>query len=225
MTWDTSKPGDSDIVSNYPANERALRAFLESIFGVDHMSVIGGTQGFHKAVRMLNQSTPVAIAGGVIYPKVFEGTSELYYMDSDGRDIRMTYKGQLVVNLQETELIVNSLRTRTFFRGRVVDVPINSGQVEIDWESATLFRLNVTEDITVTLANMPDTTSEEEQTILLEVVNGGNHTIIVNSPYTILWKDNLVPSWTTDGKDLAIATSHDGDNILGAIVNNFGAGS
>ena len=225
MSYDVSNPGDSDVISAFPANERALRAFLELIMGVDHMATPGSTQGYHEVVRMLNDSTPVAIAGGALYAKLFESNSELYYLDSSGREIRLTYKGELVVNIEETELIVNSLRTRTFFRGRVIDVPINSGQVSIDWEAATLFRLTVTENITVTLANMPDTTSEEEQTILLEVINGGNFTIIFDSTYVIIWAENTVPTWTTDGKDLAIATSHDGANILGAIIPNFGGGT
>ncbi len=225
MSYDTSKPADTDIISAFPANERALRTFLETIMGIDHETATGSTQGFHKLVRMLTQTTPTAIAGGILYAKTFESNAELYYMDSSGNDIRLTYKGELVVNLQETEVIVNSLRTRTFFRGRVIDVPINSGAVEIDWEAATLFRLTVTENITVTLANMPDTTSEEEQTILLEVINGGNYTITLSSSYTILWRDDTAPTWTTDGKDLAIATSHDGSFILGSIIPNFGTGT
>ena len=223
--YDTSNPGDSDVISGFPANERALRAFLESIFGVDHMATLGGTQGYHEAVRMLNQGSPVAIAGGILYPRVFEGTSELYYMDSDGREMRMTYKGQMVVNLEETELIVNSLRTRTFFRGRALDLTIDSGATEIDWEAATLFRLTVTENVTATLVNMPDTTSEEEQTVLIEVINGGNFTLILDSPYLLEWKGDEVPVFTTDGKDLAIVTSHDGDNLLAALVQNFGGGT
>lgn len=223
--YDVTKPGDSDVISAYPSNERALRAFLQQIFGADHVNAVGGQQGFHLAVRMLNQGTPVAIAGGILYPKIFEGTSELHYLDSDGREIRITYKGELVVNIQETELIVNSLRTRTFFRGRVIDLPINSGQVEVDWESATLFRLTVTEDVDVTFTNMPDTTSEEEQTILFELINGGNFNITVLSDYIIEWTGDVVPAFTTDGKDYVIATSHDGSTIQAGLVDNFGTGT
>ncbi len=45
MSYDTSNPGDSDVISGYPSNERALRQFLELIMSIDHDAVPGGTQG------------------------------------------------------------------------------------------------------------------------------------------------------------------------------------
>lgn len=227
--WDTNSPGDSDVISQYPANERQQRSTVETIFGVDHHSENDASQGYHDRVTLPAVSRPASVSnGGRIWVEIFEGVPELYWRDDENDPVRLTYKGQLAVNLQETDVIVGSLRTRTFFRGNVIDLEVVDNAVEIDWEAATVFRLDLSalsaQTITVTLTNMPDTTSGEEQTIYIDLIDGGNNTINFESSYTLLRAYNEIVAFTEDGRDMVIATTHDGANILLGVVTDFGPG-
>jgi len=222
MSFDTSKPADTDRISNYPANERTLRAFLETMWGVNHVNTPGATQGMHTLLQALNAETPSPIAGGIFYAKEVSGVSEAFFMDSDGNEIQLTAGGGLEINIQTQELLALSLTSNSWFRGRALDLVPVAGVVTIDWSAATLYRLTVGQDLTVNLINMPDTSLEQEQTILFELVNAGAHSLTLASGFTLQWKGGSGPTFTTSGKDLVVATSHDGSTIQLAASLDFG---
>lgn len=66
MGWDVSKPGDSDVVSQYPANERQQRAAVQAIFDVEHVAATGDTQGYHKALTLTNLDGNLTVAAGSV---------------------------------------------------------------------------------------------------------------------------------------------------------------
>jgi hypothetical protein len=83
--WDVSKPADDDIISQYPANARARRAAVRTIFGVDHHDDDDADQGKHEVVTLLSESPdPTFAAGevgiwnnaGVLKTRVAAGTVE-----------------------------------------------------------------------------------------------------------------------------------------------------
>lgn len=90
--WDTSSPGDSDIVSQFPQNERAARTAVETNFGVDHHEANDADVGKHEVVSLLAQTSPSGAAGeGKLYGKdVGSGVIELHYTDEAGNEIQLT---------------------------------------------------------------------------------------------------------------------------------------
>lgn len=63
--WDTTNPDDGDIVSQYPANERAARAAVVTNFGVDHHEVDDADIGKHEVIQLTAEATPTIAAGDV----------------------------------------------------------------------------------------------------------------------------------------------------------------
>lgn len=185
-------------------------------------SVAAGESIVADNVSLAAGSSPTPIAGeGQLYTKIFEGTAELYYMDSDGREIRMTYKGELAVNLSSTDLTVGSLRTLTFYRGKSVTVPVEEGVATIDWESGTLYTLAITGTTTIDLVNMPSAEAEEAQVIAIAIEMTGTQTVIMDSEYIVLRPDSLPLTLTPDGLDYYVCESHDGVNVIVSPLSNF----
>lgn len=58
--WDVSSPGDSDVVSQFPANERSFRTASRGAFNVDHDA--DGT-GYHNKVTLNAVSAPTGTSG------------------------------------------------------------------------------------------------------------------------------------------------------------------
>ncbi len=274
---DVTNPGDSDIISAYPANERAQRQAQSDIFNQDHFDPNDADQGKHRQVSLkvlggdptsatnyghvytkivngnaelffqdddgagnviqltngglLNNdivnmpqqasdpSTPVA--SGNLYTKVFNGNPELFWQDALGNIVRITFQGELVINLSTTDVIVGSLRTNNFFRGNRETLTIVAGAVDFDFESATVFELTVTENVVGTLSNMPDTADGEEQTLYIQVNNGGAFTTALASAYTIIRPGGVVKPFTVSGKDMVIVSTHDGVNLLADTILDF----
>lgn len=92
--WDENSPGDSDVISGFPANERSARSAVKTNFGIDHVETDGATVGMHEAVRLISQgSDPAAAAGrGALYTKTPSGV-ELYYRDAAGNVLQLTNGG------------------------------------------------------------------------------------------------------------------------------------
>lgn len=178
-------------------------------------SVVAGESIVADNLSLAAGGTPSPIAGeGQLYTKIFEGTAELYYMDSDGRELRMTYKGELAVNLSATDLTVGSLRTLTFVRGHSVAVPVEDGVATIDWQAATLYTLAITGTTTIDLINMPNADADEAQVIALDIEMTGTQTVILDSEYAVLRPSALPLTLTPDGRDYYICESHDGVNVI-----------
>lgn len=87
---DESKPGDSDIVSQFPAVERLFRDIIESWLLIDH-----DTDGEHIQVTLpeLGADPTNATNTGFLYTKDDSGDTELFYEDDDGNVIQMTADG------------------------------------------------------------------------------------------------------------------------------------
>lgn len=273
--WDTDDPGDNDLISNYPANERQQRTNQMSIFGQEHEADNNADQGKHKAITLLDQGsdpgTPSGAGvvytktvngtpelffldtggnviqltqGGVVaqevialpeqnsdpstqtdtgqlYTKEFESNTELFFQDPNGNVLRLTKKGELAVNLSDNDVLLGSIRTNSFFRGQKVTVQVSSGAATIDWEAGTVFELTLNENIDLTLENMPDTTSNEEQTIYLDVSSNGDFSINLQSSYSIIYPSGNAPDLTANGRDIWVATSHDGSNIALAPLSDM----
>lgn len=97
--WDEGNPGDSDLVSQFPANERAARGAVKSNFGVDHRDTVDADIGKHEKVTLLDQvSDPAFAAGqGVLYGKEADDIVELFYRDSDGTVRQITVDGLIAL--------------------------------------------------------------------------------------------------------------------------------
>ncbi len=86
--FDTSSPGDTSIVSAFPANERAMRTFLSAAFSTDHDSTPGATQGRHNAVTLVERTAPTPVSGyGRLYCKNVSSKTWLMFMDDLGTEI------------------------------------------------------------------------------------------------------------------------------------------
>lgn len=95
--WDGTKPGDTDIVSQFPANERAARAAVQTNFAVNHYDTNDANVGKHKTINLLDAGAdPSAVAGqGNIYSKSVSARSELFWRDSTGAAVQITSAGVL----------------------------------------------------------------------------------------------------------------------------------
>lgn len=272
---DATNPGDSDVISAYPANERAQRAAQSTIFEGDHHDADDANQSRHKKVTLVALGAdPANISGtGIGYTKVVDGITELFYEDSDGNVLqltqeglfnnevvhmpvqaadpatpvdagnlytkefngipelfwqdelgnitRLTFKGELVVNLSTTDVVVGSLRTNNFFRGRRRSVASVAGALELDMETSTVFETTITENTTATLINMPNFADGEEQTIYIDLTNGGAFTTALASTYTLIRPGGVVKPFTVAGRDMVILSSHDGATIFTDTVLDF----
>lgn len=66
MSWDVTSPGDSDVVSQYPANERAARLHVKTAFGVDHHEAEDANIGKHDQVSFVDVASNPTFATGQI---------------------------------------------------------------------------------------------------------------------------------------------------------------
>lgn len=91
---DESKPGDSDIVSQYPAVERLFRDIVESWLLIDH-----DTDGEHKQVTLpeLGADPGAVTDTGFVYTKDDSGDTELFYRDDSGAVVQITEDGVVKV--------------------------------------------------------------------------------------------------------------------------------
>jgi hypothetical protein len=103
MGWDEGSPADSDFVSQFPPNERAVRLFVRQTFGVDHEDTPGANQGKHNRVtlRVLGSDPSPVSEQGVLYTKTADGRAEVFYIDSAGNVKQLTQEGKLFVPLAE----------------------------------------------------------------------------------------------------------------------------
>lgn len=91
---DETKPGDNDVVSQFPALERAFRDIIEDWLLVDH-----DTAGEHAQVTLaeLGADPTNATDTGFLYTKDDGGDTELYYEDDGGAVVQLTLDGALNV--------------------------------------------------------------------------------------------------------------------------------
>lgn len=104
--WDSANPADNDIVSNFPANERAARAAAAANFGVEHHSTNDANVGKHTKVTLLEQSSDPAAADGEgkLYTKAVSGEAELFWRSSTGAAWQVTVQGGLNAPLLAGEI-------------------------------------------------------------------------------------------------------------------------
>jgi hypothetical protein len=91
---DETKPGDADVVSQYPAVERLFRDIVESWLLVDH-----DTAGEHAQVTLpeLASDPTNATNTGFLYTKDDATDTELYYEDDAGNVVQLTKDGAINV--------------------------------------------------------------------------------------------------------------------------------
>lgn len=85
---DPTTPGDNDIVSQYPGNERTNRSTLQDLLGDDHDEGASGS-GKHKKVTLKEQGadpTPGASEAS-LYTKDHGGQPELFFREESSGDI------------------------------------------------------------------------------------------------------------------------------------------
>jgi len=275
VSRDANNPQDNDVISSYPANERAQRSAQSVIFNGDHFDPDDADQGKHRQCRLVDLSGDPGGGGteGVLYSKTINGIVECFYIDSNGlvsqltndgklnnpvvnmpqqavdptvpvdainlytkqfngqaeifwqdeagNVARLTFNGELAIDLQFTDIVVGSLRTNNFYRGRRRTISSVAGAIEIDFETATVFEITITEDTVFTFVNMPDTADGEEQTIYLDLIDGGNFALSLTSSYTLIVPDGVSIPLTVDGRDLIILSTNDGLTIFLGIIANF----
>jgi hypothetical protein len=186
--------------------------------------------GLHKQVTLPVSGSDVTPSSDqiVIYSKTVDGLPELFINGPGVEEpIRLTNNGgkQLSISLPETDVIFDSIRTRSFMRGTVVDVPVIDGEATIDWSIGTVFRLVIEEDIDLYLTNMPDVPSGEEQTIYVDVTTSGARTIFMQSEYELEFPLEINTGVTPDGRDFFICASNNGTRITVVPLTNLGTGA
>lgn len=87
------KPGDADLISAHPSDERSFRDIVESWLLIDH-----DTSGLHDKVQLPERADPTLVANvGILYSKDVGGVSELHYIDSAGSVKQITSAGVLLI--------------------------------------------------------------------------------------------------------------------------------
>lgn len=180
--YDKLAPADNSFISAFPANERALRAFLETIMGINHVVTLGADQGKHHLINMMDVTDdPAPIAGqGQFYMKVTEFGTDLFYMTGEGTIINLVKGDEVPVTLPNTDIEVLSVYAG-YYLGRVAELVIDDGDIEIDWTAAMYFLYDNTESHTITFTGMPAIGSEIGQTICLNIENAGAFGIILDT--------------------------------------------
>src|SRR5690606_32136184 len=100
--WDENSPGDSAIVSQYPANERAARAAVKAIFGVDHHADDDADQGKHEIVTLLEQTAAPSTGSDelAVYAEDVDGDLEVFVRgESDATPLQLTRGGGTAINV------------------------------------------------------------------------------------------------------------------------------
>lgn len=62
--WDETSPLNTDLISQFPANERAARGVAKSVFGVEHHEENDANQGKHEGISLLDQAGDLTLASG-----------------------------------------------------------------------------------------------------------------------------------------------------------------
>lgn len=190
-------------------------------FEVDHSA----TTGKHNKVTLPQLASDPSVGSNefALYAKNFDGQTEAFLKNGAGSVIRLTAKGEFSLDLKNTDVVVGSIRTQSYSRGKVVTVipetgaaPSGRDLVQIDWEAGTVFRVTLVADSDLEFVNMPDTSVDEEQTIYVDMQDGGNFFIGLISDYTLLWPAGRAGTeeLTTDGRDLFLATTDDGTSVM-----------
>lgn len=103
---DVTNPGDTDVISAYPANERAQRVAQGVIFNQDHFDADDADQGKHRQVRLKDLGGDAADSAGqgTFYTKTVNAIVELFYIDDQANITQITRGGVIsneVLNLPE----------------------------------------------------------------------------------------------------------------------------
>ena len=169
--------------------------------------------GGEFSIPVSEEEPDTPASGGVMFVKLFEGNPELFYKDAAGNVLRLTYKGETAVEFSSSDGVFDSFRTLSFLRGNVIDVPIVDGEAIIDWSLATVYRLTVDEEVSIIFQNMPNTAANEEQTIYIDVINGGAFPITLESAYSFDFPGGLNLPLQESGRDYFVATTNNGTTI------------
>ena len=198
---------------------------LVAYFAIDHKD----DTGKHTKVTLPVSDADRSASFGelVVYSKYFNGRPELFIRGPGLEPLRLTQNGELFADWTQTNGEFASLRTLSYLRGTVTDLGDVSGTVEVNWESGTIFRMNITGDLMISLTGMPSSEDEEDQTMYFDVTMDGTHSVGVSSTYDLVFPGgpNGNTGFTEDGRDLVICNTNDGSSILVMYINNLAAGS
>lgn len=96
--FDESSPADDDIVSQFPANERAARSAVKTNFGIEHHDTDDADIGKHLRVTFkdpLGSKPTIGASEGALYTKDVSSKAELFFEDEDGDEVQVTSGGKL----------------------------------------------------------------------------------------------------------------------------------
>lgn len=200
-----------------------LNALLPaSVFGQNHNT----STGKHKAVVMTAQADPTLASGeAALYIKSFEGRPELYWSAYGQTPLRMTYNGGLQVEFSTSALTFGAVTSNSFFRAKRLTITSTSNAATVDASLAEVHSLTVTEDVEITITNLPSSESSLSQCFCIELINAGDYTVTFASSYDIEWVSSTLPTFTSGGKDRVMCVSNDGASITMAALLNIGAAS
>lgn len=233
VDWDYDSPSDNDLVSQFPANERAAREAVAINFSRQHVAD-GGGEGMHTYVTLLNMGAewnpPPMFNGLTLFTRRRDGYDEVFLRDEYDNEIQLTThvldpdtnlpKMILSIDLEDlpNALVVGSLRTKSYFRGTVQDLGEVSGTVVLDWEGQTTYRMTVVDDVVIELVNMPP--AGEDQVMYFDFTMDGDHMVDVSSSYTLLGAGGH-RALTPGGRDFLVAATCDGTNIVLVPINDL----
>ena len=223
---DVTKPGDTDVISAYPANERAQRVAQGAIFDVDHFNPDDADQGKHRLARLKSLGAdPGGVANfGVVYTKVFDGRVELFWQDNESNVVRLTSKGESNIDLGTSNLVASSM-TAGYYRGDVIALGSVANAVSLDWTAGQYSTLTNPETVTISFSNEPLIGEGIGQTIMIAIQDAGNFAITLDptSGFTINVRAIDSPlAFTTDGLDIFILTVYASGIITVIPLYDFG---
>lgn len=157
---DTSTPGDTDLISGFPANERGMRTDLEGIIIQDHEEATGN----HSKVGLIPDDTvpwggvdPVLDGAlGFLYTKDIGGTTELHYRDSAGDIVIITTAGVIapLAVLKTGDTMTGALDMDNAEIRMTNDTHI-TGEIAATGTFRELIALNANDDVEVGSTSVP----------------------------------------------------------------------
>ncbi len=136
VDFDPTTPGNSDLISNYPANERAERQKLEDWVNFDHFEA----DGKHRAARFKELAgDPTVIANEIaLYSKLVGGQSELFIKDENALVFQMTNAGEFQTPLTARgDLLTRNATVLTRLARGTANQVLRSDGTDLAWVTPT----------------------------------------------------------------------------------------
>ena len=237
MTWNKTKPTDSESFGSLGGVIRDNWDALEDNIKVDHYEMEESLDGQHRKVTLPKIATPADIADtGIAYAKEVNDITELHYVDSAGTEVQVTSNGSIGSDKSFEIIGINDSKDGAINGASGQDIYIITGD---NVGANKVSFMNSSETITAATANNPcqitavahgmatgDVTRLVDIAGMVEL-NNANYTItkVDDDNFTLDSTDSsLYTAYTSDGRFCEEITSINSIEMNGrASINSNGA--